>query len=155
MRKTGLIVLVLSLLFYSCNKGQEEMERDYLIRALESITFPDSVKWVVILPGLGCHGCIQEAEAFMGEYVDNKEILFILTKVESVKILEHKIEKKLSTYSNVIIDNNEDINIPTDNRVYPCVIHREGGKFKSHEFQSPENSAFEKLKSQIAIPDKN
>ncbi len=155
MKKIGLLVLINALFLCSCQKGQNEIEREYIATALESINFPNGVKWVVILPGLGCHGCIQEGEAFMREYINNREILFILTKVESLKILEHKIGIKLSDHSNIIIDNDEEINIPSNNSVYPCVIHISERSIKSHEFQSPENNAFEKLKSQVTIEEKN
>lgn len=91
----------------------------------------------------------------MREYVNNKEIMFVLTKVESLKILEHKIGIKLSDHSNIIIDNDEEINIPSNNSVYPCVVHITDRSVKSHEFQSPENNAFEKLKFQVGLEEEN
>ncbi|MDR0572691.1 MAG: hypothetical protein LBG96_01445 [Tannerella sp.] len=54
---TGLIVMV-----SSCHKSPEKVEMDFLSKAIERIDENHSYQWIVVLPGLGCHGCIQEAE---------------------------------------------------------------------------------------------
>ncbi|MCB0744960.1 MAG: hypothetical protein KDC67_13715 [Ignavibacteriae bacterium] len=135
---------------FSCKKNEKDIEQDYLESIIDKMDINDNIKWVIILPGLGCHGCIQEAEAFMKQNIENESILFILTKIESFKILQNKLEIKIKDYKNIHIDKKHEINFPTDNGVYPCIIELDNGEIKSHEFQSPNNSyAFEKLKSQI------
>lgn len=148
------ILLILSLLFMvSCNKSEKEIERDFLSEAIKPITANKNFNWVVILPGVGCNGCIQEGEFFMKENIDNKEILFILTKTESLKILQSKLEINIKDYPNVYVDAKESFSVPSDNWIYPCLVKIENGKVNMHSFQSPnDRQAFEKLKEQIFNP---
>ncbi|WP_034044542.1 hypothetical protein [Wocania ichthyoenteri] len=149
----NLTLCIIALIFitsYSCKKNEKEIEQDYLESIIDKMDINDNIKWVIVLPGLGCHGCIQEAEAFMKEHIENKDILFVLTKIESFKILQNKLEIKIKDYKNIHIDKKHEISFPTDNGVYPCIIELDNGKIKSYEFQSPNNSyAFGKLESKI------
>lgn len=107
-------------------------------------------QWIVILPGLGCHGCIQEAEAFMREYIGNTEILFVLTKISSLKILQQKTGIKIEKQTNIYIDREDNFSLPSNNSIYPCIIHLKDGKIVEYEFQSPGNgAAFRKLEDVV------
>ena len=94
------------------------------------------------MPGLGCNGCIQEAEAFMKTHVTDKRILFVLTNLSSLKILQLKIGIKIDEHDNILVDKNGLFEITTNNRIYPCIIEMKEGKVVSHSFQSPRNEAF-------------
>jgi hypothetical protein len=144
------LLLIISLSISCGRKEQKEIESDYLTSFLETIPIKDNTKWVIVLPGLGCHGCIQEAEIFMKDNVENKNILFVLTSIESLKILEGKIGIKVRDYKNVYIDKENKFNIGTDNAIYPCIVQLENSLIKEHQFQSPKNGqAFATLQSRI------
>ncbi|MDR2008942.1 MAG: hypothetical protein LBQ22_00475 [Bacteroidales bacterium] len=141
-------LIILCFLFgVSCsnNKSNSYIEKENLLSAIKSIKV-DSFQWIIVLPGLGCHGCIQEAELFMKEYIENEHILFILTKVESIKILQQKIEVSIKDRKNVYIDKNNVFGIKSENGIYPCIIKLDGGEMKNYSFQSPGNPAFDILK---------
>ncbi|MBW7941605.1 MAG: hypothetical protein H3C64_04220 [Candidatus Kuenenia stuttgartiensis] len=126
------------------------MESTTILTGIERAKIADINEWVVILPGLGCPGCIQEGEAFMQQFIDSTKVFFVLTKIESLKILQQKIGKSLKDRKNVYIDKQGIFDIPTDNSIYPCIIQLKDGKIIKHQFQSPENSqAFEWLKIQL------
>lgn len=144
-----MLVFLIFFISASCEKGENELERDYIKSVINNLTLNETVKWMVILPGMGCHGCIQEGEVFMKDYISKSDIYFVLTKIESLKILQQKIDVELKEHSNVYIDNKVGFKIPTKNSVYPCVVYLNNGKIESHEFQSPGNNAFEKLRSKI------
>jgi hypothetical protein len=144
------VLTILCFLFVvSCSNNKknvsQDIEKEKLLLAIESIKI-DSFQWIVILPGLGCHGCIQEAELFMKEYIENEQILFILTKVESIKILQQKIKFSIKDSKNVYIDRNNIFAIKSENGIYPCVIRIENSKMKNYSFQSPGNPAFDTLR---------
>lgn len=147
------IVLVISFILstiYSCNKSEKEIETEYLSNAVEQAWVDSDYRWIVVLPGLGCHGCIQEGEAFMRDHIENKEILFVLTKISSLKILQHKTGVDIAMHSNIYVDREDVFYVPTNNSIYPCIIRIKDGDVTEHEFQSPGNgAAFRKLESRI------
>ncbi len=143
------IILLLSL-FTFCKESTNEIEKRYLQKAVYGLT--DNVSWIVILPGLGCNGCIQEGEIFMRDNIKKTEVLFVLTKISSLKILEQKTGIKLKEHTNILIDRENKFSVPTDNGIYPCIIKINDNKIDTHEFQCPKNSmAFRKLKNQISL----
>ena len=70
------------LLFASC---EDKIEKIFLSNAIEQLSVNQQYEWVILLPGMGCHGCIQEAEFFMKKHISNEKILFVLTNIESLK----------------------------------------------------------------------
>lgn len=145
-RLISITSLFLFLLFISCKEKTEEIEKNFLSKSLEQIDIPMNYQWIVIIPGAGCHGCIQEGELFMKRNIENQNILYILTKTSSVKILQQKTGIHLSEYSNVYLDTKKQFDIPTDNAIYPCIVELKNGKVLSHTFQSPETNAFRQIR---------
>ncbi|MCF8716346.1 hypothetical protein JM658_16065 [Joostella atrarenae] len=143
-------IIIFIILVCSCEEGEKEIEKNQFSTALTEIELKPSTDWVVVLPGLGCKGCIQEGEIFMKENINNDHIKFILTKIESLKILQKKIGVNLDDYHNIYLDKDNSFEVTTNNTIYPCIIKMEDNQYIDHEFQSPENSlAFDKLKAQI------
>jgi|BioPla2DNA2_1021312.scaffolds.fasta_scaffold03320_12 hypothetical protein len=140
-------IIVILLITGSCQKKAHKIEKNNIIKAMEQMDVGDNVSWIVILPGLGCTGCIQEAEVFMKDHINNEEILFVLTKISSLKILQQKMGIQIKDYQNVIIDAGNEFDVRTENNIYPCIVQLKTGKIVRHEFQSPQNSnAFGRLK---------
>ncbi|WP_396603272.1 hypothetical protein [Algibacter sp. R77976] len=135
----------------SCNKTKKKGDFTDIKQFVQKFDQNlDQYNWIVVLPGLGCKGCIKQAEMFMKNNIDKEEVLFVLTNVESLKTLQNKIGIKLKEHSNVYIDKEEDFIILSDNSIYPCIISLENAKVKDYQFQSPDNGeAFAKLSTQI------
>lgn len=148
------IISIIAILFLShCNivkESDNDVEIEFITAGLKKANPGTGNQWIVILPGLGCNGCIQEGEAFMRDFVDSSGIYFILTKVQSFKILQQKIGKNLSGRGNVFVDKDGIFSLPTPNAIYPCIIQLKEGEIVRHQFQSPSNGqAFEWLKMQL------
>lgn len=126
--------------------NQEKEERRFLSNCIEQIKIPVNYQWVVILPGVGCHGCIQDGEYFMKQNIENRDILFVLTKTSSLKILQQKIGFRIDENPNIYIDKTMLFDLPTKNSIYPCVIKLEKGKMLTYSFQSPDSNAFRLLR---------
>lgn len=145
-----LIILILLMTIASCKQTDAGKEDLVIEDGIKEIKLRPEYDWLVIMPGLGCRGCIQEAEAFMRDYIEKPHILFVLTKVQSLKILEQKIGKDLHNRGNVYIDKQGYFDIPTNNTIYPCIVQLNKGKAVQHQFQSPANGkAFQLLKTQV------
>lgn len=140
--------IILCCITNSCKKSIHETESENLTTAMAKLNVNKQTKWMVVLPGLGCHGCIQEGEAFMKKYVKNTDILFVLTNISSLKILQQKLGVQIKNCPNVYIDRENIFDVHTDNHFYPCIARIENGKVVEHEFQSPKNgAAFYNLRS--------
>ena len=82
----------------------------------------------------------------MKKNIGNNKILFILTKVYSLKILQQKVGFQIKKYPNVYIDKENTFDIPSKNSIYPCVVELEKGHLSTYAFQSPTSNAFQLLK---------
>lgn len=134
----------------SCKQSTSELKSNYIQEKINDFDNLKDKDWVVILPGLGCKGCIQEGEAFMGKHLNKKNVLFFLNRVESIKLLQNKLNITVSGHDNIYIDRNGYFDLPTDNGIYPIIIELENGQFLRHEFQSPENGmAFMRLEERL------
>jgi hypothetical protein len=143
------IVLIFFTVITSCKKNDKEIEIENLTAAIKQSNVKGDFKWIVVLPGLGCHGCIQEGEAFMRDNI-HSDILFVLTKISSLKILQQKTGIMIEEFPNIYIDRENIFDLPTENSIYPCIIRIKNGKIADHEFQSPQNrAAFRKLKRYV------
>ena len=149
MRKSAKVLIILMFSITACRQNIEKIERQYLDKTIKEVNIDGDYRWVIILPGLGCHGCIKEGEVFMKEHITDKRILFLVTKVSSIKILQQKTGVSFDEHSNIFIDRNNLFDIPTDNRIYPCVVELKNGEVINHSFQSPKNAAFHQLEQQL------
>lgn len=141
-----LLPLILILIICSCEQNKNNNEIDWLYHEIKSIPGYAEKSIIIILPSLGCNGCIQEGEKFMSEYIKRKDVLFILTNIESLKHLGLKIGLSLEEYDNVIIDRENKFLGNSNNNIYPLLITMKDGKILHHEYQSPANSlAFERV----------
>jgi thioredoxin-related protein len=155
MKKNIIIIIwIVSVIIVvtSCNnnKNPEKTELNFLTHAIEQIQADGQYQWVVILPGMGCHGCIQEGEFFMKDYITNRQILFVLTKTSSLKILQQKTEIRISEHPNIYVDKYNLFDIPTENKIYPCVVYLKEGKIIKHSFQSPGNPTIYQLEEELS-----
>lgn len=73
MNRPTISFLLLLVIFFSCTDKSKEMEKDFLTKGLERIEIAKKYEWIVILPGSGCQGCIQEGEYFLKENIENEK----------------------------------------------------------------------------------
>lgn len=143
-------IILFLLILIACSKTQEQIEYDFLYQKVIDFKSKENKKYIVVLPGLGCKGCIQEGEEFMRNNISNKKVLFVLSKVESLKLLQQKIGINISGLDNIYVDRDNYFDIPTDNTIYPLIIELEDSKMIHYEFQSPKNGmAFSKFSEKL------
>ena len=145
-----ILITIFLLACQACHKSPKEIESAYIENRFESFKPDPDKRWMIILPGLGCKGCIQEGETFLQQHVSNNSILFVLTKIESLKLLQQKTGIDLKNRTNVVIDKSNSFELPSKNSIYPLIIELKDSKVKDYQFQSPENSdAFSRLEDKI------
>lgn len=145
----NMLLLLLSFCLVCCKENTEKKEKEFLTQGVEQLKLGEQYDWIIVLPGVGCHGCIQEGEFFMKQHVSNKKILFVLTNISSLKILQQKTGVKIGAYTNIYVDRDNLFKLPTDNAIYPCVIQLENGKLFQYMFQSPKTAAFHQIEKHL------
>lgn len=141
-----LLYIVCVCVFYGCS----HTENDY--KKIADIVNDDislnTVKYIVVIPQEGCGGCITTAEEFYNNHIDNKDIVFVLTNVMSMKAIKHRLNFDAS---NTIIDINNEIAdlLPENQQIYPAVITLQNGIATDIHFQSPDEDALLDLDNQL------
>lgn len=105
---------------FGCSQGKDNYA-DSVVGMLEKKIVLTKYSHIVVIPELGCGGCISEAENFFRENKD-QNIYFIFTKISSMKELRLRLGQMIKQ-KNVLIDiqqlyapEKEEMN------VYPIVI---------------------------------
>lgn len=151
MRFSSLIILLASgvILLYSCLNTKEGYT-DLVVNMLKEENDISSYSHIVIIPELGCGGCISEAENFFREN-KNENIYFIFTKISSMKEIRLRLGKMIEQ-KNVLIDEQglyaskkEEMN------VYPIIIDIRNPNVKTWCFLEPGVS----YKSLLILPTVN
>lgn len=142
MKNKYLKFVMLLLLPLSIGCGTNNSEKKLVTKVSDTFQYDlKNLNAVVILPNQGCQGCITEVESFMVNNA-NKElgIKYVLTKIMSRKILRQKIGDSIYLSKSVFIDSlNIFSSVGNKNSIYPAILYLENGRFKSIEFQSPNN----------------
>ncbi|GMQ28181.1 hypothetical protein Aconfl_08240 [Algoriphagus confluentis] len=95
--------LLCSLACSNVNKPQNEIKK--IISNCESC--PKNFKFVMLIPSLGCVGCISDAEEFLKENINNSDYLFVLEEVQSKKMLKIRLGFDFERSERVIYINNK------------------------------------------------
>ena len=145
------VIIYLLCIMYMCGscKNEEHREREYLNDVLAEYPQLTKYSWLIIIPGAGCNGCIQESEYFLKKYVSEKSLCFVLTNISSIKILQQKTSVKIKEHPNVYVDRDNVFLLPTNNSIYPCIAEVRNGIVVSVEFQSPQTSALHNLEESL------
>lgn len=136
--RPGIVVIGLSFIcFLLVSCGSKDQSESYLQKKLVNVSDINTYKYAVILPSLGCQGCISTVEEFIKNNINRTEVLFILTRIESLKMLQNKIGIDVNKHSNVLIDLENKFLITSDNSIYPIVLELEESTIKSLYYISP------------------
>lgn len=100
----------------------------------------NNYSYCVIIPGAGCEGCILEGEYFAKEYAGRPDILFIFTRIETLKLLKYKLGEEIASNPNIVFDTDnyfEEIE-KGKNNIYPVVFRLNNSKITDFHYVSPE-----------------
>lgn len=77
----------------------------------------------LIIPGSGCPGCISNAEQLVINHnkENRKEVFFIFTNIESVKLLKLNLGKDVTARPNVFLDISDTLHFRS---IYPTLVSR-------------------------------
>ncbi|MES2418275.1 MAG: hypothetical protein V4541_08805 [Bacteroidota bacterium] len=110
----------------------------------------DGIKAVVVVPGVGCEGCISSVENFLvAEYQKDNSIKFVLTSIASTKLLKTKLHLDLDN-PNIILDHENQFSNQIFDSIYPTIFFLDGkGKVNHVEQVSLTEDGLVTLQKQI------
>ena len=59
---------------------------------------------LLVIPGVGCTGCITNAQSFYYDHKESPKILFIFTDIQDPKIFRQEVPDSLWQRPNIIVD---------------------------------------------------
>ena len=123
------------------------------VAALENwlATHENNYTYCIIIPGAGCEGCILGTEYFAKKYYGRDDILFVFTRIETLKLLKHKLGKEAVDKGHIIFDTDNEFEIIEEgiNNIYPVVCKIENNEVKDILYVSPEYDALSEVEKYI------
>lgn len=129
------LLLLNGMLISGCSLEQNRMETQkkeltsFLKR--KKIENLGMFKNIMIIPSVGCSGCISDAESQLKNNILDGEtdILYILTEVHSKKILSLKLTEKVMTSKYIVSDDESELgNSSSFKSIYPTNIKLQKGE---------------------------
>ncbi len=132
------LFIILLLLFSACTSITNKFFETAIIQYKDVI---DADGILLIIPSVGCTGCITGAEYFINENFNKyPNAIYVFTNISSVKLMKLKMPLvPFDTSNNIIIDTmNKFYDTNNPNKIYPTVIHIKNHKVVSIDYISPE-----------------
>jgi len=140
LKKTGSLLLCMCFLAYCTNKETKEYTQlTKLFEALQKEMPNENTKaCIIIIPNVGCTGCIGEAEKFMLNNINSlKNMQFVLTDINSKKAFKVRFKDVLH-HSCVIIDYENLAETQKLRTIYPKIFYIQERKITKIVEASPE-----------------
>lgn len=148
-----LFFLIIPLIFCaisSCNNDSVLTNRIKKLYNEREISFDKDVEICVVLPEVGCGGCIASGvffilnnKAYFSSNQKKNQIVF--TAIDSKKMLKREMEITHFDELNCIVDTTNKYLPKGNNKIYPLVLRLKNGQIEDAVLQSPESNAFENL----------
>lgn len=138
MKVKYFILLFLNIYLFSCTNYPNV--KDELEMELKKIQAISTFDYIMIVPGLGCKGCIGNAEKYISENISRNDILFILTSLESYKVVQNRLGIDLKRCKNVFVDFDNRFLVRDEHSIYPILIVQKNASIRRLEFLSPNSN---------------
>jgi len=105
----------------------------------------------MVIPNTGCPGCINQAENLLKEQINTSDkIRFILTNIESLKMIKLKLGIDVKKNSRILLDTNNIFYKDTFRSIYPKIYFvNEKGEIDRTSEISPEQDGIAELKKAL------
>ena len=135
-------IVIFQFLFISCTNSDNETKNVQIYYDLKGITFDRNLRTCLVLPEVGCGGCIDGAVYFLNK---NKEFyrkeqrynMFVLTAVTSPKMALRSLNEVSLEQYYCIWDSTNLYLSEGNNAIYPLLLYLKDGKIMKAQYQSP------------------
>lgn len=131
------------LLFLSSCQVNENITQNIQNQFNErNIKFEKNLKYCIIMPEMGCSGCISEGTLFIKNNLDllkvkHNQIRLIFTSIISEKMLLRNIGLSNLEEYYFVQDSENKFRLNNNQAIYPLILYLNNGVIEKAEFQSP------------------
>lgn len=136
----SLYLILVTTSNFSCKSIVEEnIETKYGLDKFKLPISSDKNK-IYVIPNSGCSTCITNAENFAQKNIDKNDLIFVFTRITSLKLFKNRFEPNFYNKLNVILDTSNLFIFPNPNEeIYPMIFFSENGKINKVKVLSPKN----------------
>lgn len=140
--KIYLLLLLLCIITISCKEKDKTTNDVTKFYQEKGIFFDKELEYCVILPEVGCSGCIASGVDFFLKNKDfflktQKKNFIVFTAVNSKKQLFRTLKLSSLADFNCCLDLKNDYLVRGNNSIYPLILHLKNGKIINAQYQSP------------------
>lgn len=140
--KVLLILVIMFLLTNGCNSDQNSTENISILYSDRGIIFDRETEYCIVLPEVGCGGCIAGGVRFIANNRDKfsknqNKYLVVFTAINSRKLLYRNMGFDIENELNCLIDSTDLYKVNTNMKFYPMLIKLKEGKITDIAFQHP------------------
>lgn len=122
------LIYISFLILFSCSPNKDTSKSS-------SLNFKEFGHWIksqnknlndsiIIIPDVGCTGCISSAQKYFHKNIANENNLFVFTKISDLKMFKEIVNEDLWSRNNILIDSaNLVMNYGLDS-IYPLLIEK-------------------------------
>lgn len=93
---------------------------------------------IYVIPNSGCSTCITNVEHLAQKNIDSSNMIFVFTRITSLKLFKNRFTPDFYNKSNVILDTSNLFIFPNNNEeIYPVVFSSENGNINKVNVLSP------------------
>lgn len=140
------------MVFSGCVSSENDKSYIQRLYAERNIEFDDDTEFCIVLPEVGCAGCISGTLYNILENKSSfsntqKKNLIVFTAVNSPKMLIRNVQVDSLSELNCILDKENKYLLDTKNKIYPLMMTLHNGKITNVMIQSPDHpeNVFDKL----------
>jgi hypothetical protein len=126
-----ILALIVVFEITGCTSRADYSELQQNLSNVLTVETLKKVDSVVVLPSVGCGGCITNAMAYLVKNSDSlKNIAVVFTKITDRKAFRMAVPEDFLNNDLVHIDDSSRITVPEPFTIYPSVIYLNKGKIK-------------------------
>lgn len=141
----SILWVIVGTLLIACSSIDDNTRIAQLHFKNYGIAFDPDLKYCIVLPEVGCEGCIAAGVSF---FKDNKDAflkeqstnMVVFTAVNSKKMLHRTLGLTSLDRFNCILDLDNRYLIQGNNSIYPLILYLEKGEITKAAYQSPFSS---------------
>lgn len=142
MRLFCCIVMLQLLLFCSCTNIDDKTEEVRNFYDSKGVVFDEDLETCLVLPEVGCGGCIDGAVYFLNNNKDfykkdQSRNMFVLTAVTSPKMALRTLNETSLDQYNCVWDSTNRYLVRGNNSIYPLILYLDKGRIIEARYQSP------------------